>query len=165
MRAELTGGLILVFVALTMTTGGIHAQAEAIPPFQMDSCQRIDPSPRELQLDGALRALGELWVQRVACSTTYLGVGAAVSQVSARCTLNHHQDDAAANIAFRGLCTQSDFLGNLVYSCLVYAPQDGFRRWSCHTEIITAAYPEEASRLMWQDHTFEALPLLATGQR
>ena len=32
------------------------------------------------------------------------------------------------------------------------------------TEIVTAPYPEEASRLMWQDHVFDTLPLLTTGQ-
>ncbi|WP_248963595.1 carboxylesterase/lipase family protein [Sphaerisporangium perillae] len=32
------------------------------------------------------------------------------------------------------------------------------------TETSTTAYPEEASRHLWQHHTFDALPLLATGQ-
>jgi acetyl esterase/lipase len=29
------------------------------------------------------------------------------------------------------------------------------------TRLMVTAYPEETSRLLWQDHTFPALPLLA----
>ena len=32
------------------------------------------------------------------------------------------------------------------------------------TKIVTAAYPEEASRLLWQDHAFDVLPLLTAEQ-
>jgi para-nitrobenzyl esterase len=32
------------------------------------------------------------------------------------------------------------------------------------TEISTTAYPEEASRRLWQHHTFDTLPLLAAGR-
>jgi para-nitrobenzyl esterase len=32
------------------------------------------------------------------------------------------------------------------------------------TPTTVAAYPEEASRLLWQDHTFPALPLLGRGR-
>lgn len=47
-----------------------------------------------------------------------------------------------------------------------WPPYDADHRFARLFDAPTtvAAYPEEASRLLWQDHTFPALPLLGRGQ-